>query len=880
MAREDLVIHEIFGKLALSAAGTIALQIKTEAGWKRFTYGQVQAMALKVAAFLLGQGFKQGDFAGLILENRPEWPIIYLGIMYAGLTCVPIDPQLPPQDLENILDDCGADILFTSSEIFKKKFNRKIIESLKSAVVLDNPENQDRVIDFSRIEEMPQEGVAWPEVTPEAVASLIYTSGTTAKPKGVVLTHANLCSNFQSINQLNICLPGDNFLSILPLHHTYAFMVTLLVPLCIGARVTYCASFKPEELSGIIKEAGVTVLVGVPQLFSLLHKAICDKIKRMPFILRLAFAPFINRKVRRGLGESLRLLFSGGARLSPQVARSLWGMGFKIIEGYGLTETSPVVSFNPPARVKFGSVGKSLPGVEVKILNPDKSGAGEVLIKGANVMQGYFKQPDLTSQVIADGWFHSGDLGYLDGEGYLFLTGRAKDVIVLSSGKNIYPEELEEFFLSQSPYIKEICILGVVDSKFGKEGEALYAVIVPHLEYFRKNNEININEKIHWEIDNISRGMPSYQHIMGFFIAKEELPRTQLKKIKRYEVKQRYLKEKTVSARQQDAVLSEEDTRIMRAGLAGKVIDYLSKELKKEVGLNSHLEIDLGIDSLSRVELGLGLEALLARKMPAGFIDRVYTVRELITGLEQAAGETGPQQPGLGQEKISWAEIIRKDPAQDIMAKIKLSETFLDKLITFIFKCALGFIFRVFWLLKVEGRGHIPKAGPYILCANHASYLDGFFIFSSNPFYGAVDLFFLGQAAIFKHPSIAWAAKIARLISIDPATHLTQAMQASAFVLRHKKRICIFPEGSRSISEQVGDFKKGVGILAKELDVAIVPVYIRGSHFSWPRTARFPRPYPVKVIFGKPLSWRELGDDYETITRNLREEVLKLSTCV
>lgn len=878
---EDLVIHKIFSNAVSRFPEKIALEIKQANLWQGFTYKEIETLALKVGAFLLGQGFESQDFIGLILENRPEWPIIYLGIMYAGMTCVPIDTQLTSEDLENIINDCGAKIIFTSYNIFTQKINEKIRQSLKKIVILglDLDKEQEPLINFSQIKDVSIENISWPVASPDDIASLIYTSGTTAKPKGVILTHRNFCSNFKSIEKLNLCFPSDSFLSILPLHHTYPFMITLLVPLGIGATVAYCASFNPQDLTNIIKEAKVTILVGVPQLFSLLHKAIFDRIKKIPFVFRPLVMPFIKAKIRNSFGNSLRLLVSGGARLSPQIPKDLFKVGFKIVEGYGLTETSPVVALNPPRKIKFGSVGKPIPEVEIRIHHPDKSGIGEVLIKGPNVMQGYLRQPDLTAKVIENNWFHSGDLGYIDKEGYLFLTGREKDVIVLSSGKNIYPEELEEIFLSRSPYIKEMCVLSVAEKKFGKDKdiESLYAVIVPNLEYFRKKNEINIREKIIWEIENISKKLPSYQHIMGFAIAKEELPKTQLKKIKRYQIREKYLKEKVSLGTAKEATLSEDDAKIVNTDLAQKVINYLTKELKKHVYLNSHLEIDLGIDSLSRVELGLGLEALLRLKIPSDLIEKVFTVRELIVNLQQAilqVGERGRVQ--FKEEKRTWDEIIKQIPSDEILNKIKITSGFLDRLLTFIFKSSFCFIFRVFWLLKIEGREGIPKNTPYIFCSNHASYLDGFVLFSSIPFHSAINLFFLGHAKIFEHPLVAWTIKIARLISIDPATHLTEAMQASSFVLSHKKVICIFPEGSRSISEEVGEFKKGIGILAKELDIPIIPVYIKGSHYSWPRGSRFPRPCPLKIIFGKPLDWHVLGNDYESITRALREEVSKL----
>jgi long-chain acyl-CoA synthetase len=275
--------------------------------------------------------------------------------------------------------------------------------------------------------------------------------------------------------------------------------------------------------------------------------------------------------------------------------------------------------------------------------------------------------------------------------------------------------------------------------------------------------------------------------------------------------------------------------------------------------------------------LGLGLENLLKIKIGPELIERVFTVKELIINLENILAEGKPAQRfEFIQEKKSWREIVKQAPPPAIIDKLKTTSGLLDRLLTFLFKKVFAFILRLFWFLKIEGREFIPSQPPYIFCSNHGSYLDGFVVFSSIPYRSAISLFFLGHAVIFEHPLVAWAIKLARLISIDPTTRLIEAMQASSFILAHKKIICIFPEGSRSISEEVGNFKKGIGILAKELDIPIIPVYIQGSHYSWPRTTKFPRPYPLKIIFGKPINWRQLGDDYETIANGLREEVLRL----
>ena len=886
MPDENLVIHKIFSEAAAKNPERIALQIKRDNQWLRFTYKEVQAQSLKVAAFLTHEGLGRSDLAGIILENRPEWAMIYLGIMYAGLTAVPFDVQLNPFELKNLINDSGIKVLFCSYNIFRDKITPEMQGKLSKIVILDVTElKQQNIVNFSQLENIAADASLLPPVSPEDIASLIYTSGTTAKPKGVLLTHRNFCADFRSVSRMNICSASDNMLSILPLHHTYAFMVTLLLPLFLGGKTTYCYSFKPQDLSLIIKEAEVTILVGVPQLFSMLHKAIFEQLKRIPALILPLLIPVIRVKVRRKFGRSLRLFASGGARLEPKIAKDLFKLlNIKVAEGYGLTETSPVVTLNPLEKIKFGSVGRAIPDVQLRILHPDQNGVGQVLIKGPNVMKGYFKQPGLTNEVIKDGWFYSGDLGFLDKEGYLFLTGREKDVIVLSSGKNIYPDEMEEYY-SRSPYIKEMCIFARYEEKFGRKIESLYAVVVPDLDYFKQHNETDIRGKIRWEFENLAKHLPSYNHIMGFIVTKEELPRTALKKLKRYEVRQKYLEEKPEKAEAKEAAFSEEDLNTLNQDIAVKAINYIAQETRKPVFLDSHLEIDLGIDSLSRVELGLGLEALFSIQIPEQMLYSISTVREIILSITEIMKKAKPAEYAAKNSQKTWPQILKEEPREEMRDKLKIAPGFSDILFTLIFKSIFLFIFRLCWSLKIEGKKNLPKQGPYIICSNHASYLDGFVIASSLNFSQAINIFFLGLSAIFEHPLINWTVKVARVISIDPNVHFTEAMQAVSFVLAQGKIVCIFPEGRRSIDENVADFKKGIGILIKELDIPIIPVYIKGSHYSWPRGSAFPRFCPLKVIFGKPLASKGIregikekaANEYEAIARALREEVFKLA---
>ncbi len=924
---EELIITKLFSNTAAKFAEQTSLQIippqrdpacgeKKDSRGLRFSYKELKTLSLKVSAFLLREGFKKGERSAIILENRPEWAIIYLGIVYTGLTCVPLDPEFCPEEIKNLIEDSGTKVIFSSYDLFVNKIKPVIVRgSLIKSVVLD----ADRALEdegfynFSDIKNIPLENISWPAILPQDIASLIYTSGTTGKPKGVMLTHKNICSNFLSIKELEMCLSSDNFLSILPLHHSYPFMVNLIMPLLTGATITYLPlGFRLQELSRVIKETQVTILVGVPQLFSLLHAGISERLKRIPRFLRPFI--FVRKRVSRHFGKTLRYLASGGARLEPKIAKDLTKWGLKISEGYGLTETSPVVTFNPLKKVKFGSVGKPIPSVQIRILNPQSSGIGQILIKGPNVMKGYFKQPELTAEVLKDDWFYSGDLGYIDKDGYLFVTGREKEVIVLSSGKNIYPDELEGYY-SQSPYIKEICILQKSEERFGHLVDSLFAVVVPDLEYFQQKNVINIRAKIRWELENLAKALPGYRHIMGFALTKEALGRTAMGKIKRYEVREKYLFRQPALWEIEEAELCEEDRGILSQDFARKIMLYLFSELKKPIYLDSHLEIDLGIDSLTRVELGLGLEALLSLKIPDEVLYDVSTVRDIIMRIEQLGsfsefptahpildtlcqGEGSRDEAKVGQK--SWGEILREEPKEEILQKIRIKPRIIDWVLTYIFKSMFLLMFRIFWLLRIKAVGNLPKGGPYLICPNHASFLDGFVVFSSLPLKLAINTYFVGFSYIFEYPLFKWALKLARLLPINPDINLTDTMQAVSYLLSHKKIVCIFPEGQRSVDEKVKEFKKGVGILIKELgpsliglgrpipvglDIPVVAVYIKGSHQSWPRTSFLPKPYPLKVIFGKPYLGKELlkqkkeamGDDYEAIAQGLREELLKLT---
>ena len=881
---EKCCLFNRFQESAKAHPDAVACQIKEGNVYQTLTYARLYELSLRFAALLKQEGLAKGERAAILLENSHLWPAIYFGIMASGATAVPIDPKLIPYEVNNVLRDSGAKILFSSSELYGVLETRlKNILSFKKAFLCPF-----REIDTLRPEEISVEN------NPQDIASILYTSGTTASPKGVMLTHKNFSSDFESIFGLKIILPRDNIIALLPLHHSYPFMVTLITPLFTGAKITFLNSLKSEDLLKCCEETSATILVGVPQLYHLLHKAIFEKIPNplilLPILKTLNLArqglglnlnKILLKKLHQKFGSSLRFFASGGARLDPKVGYELTLLGFTILEGYGLTETSPVVTFNPLRRVRIGSVGPPIPEVKIKINNPNNENIGEVLIQGPNVMKGYYKKPKETLEVLKEGWFHSGDLGFIDKKGYLHITGRSKEIIVLSSGKNIYPEEIETHYL-KSPYIKEMCVLETTSAGLS----SLCAVIFPNIDYFRKTREINIQGKIRWILENLSKELPSYKRIMGFTIAKEELPKTRLGKLKRYAIKAHHSSTFNVPGTEagrpkKETASAEED--LPQKPLTAEILKLLSQQLKARVSLNDHLELDLGIDSLSRVELAIAFEKKFNITIPDADFSEIFTVQELIAKIGSLLNIN--QEKRTPHLQPAWSQIIQKEPKQEILNKINLYPGIADKIICFLLLNLTLLVLKIFWRLEIKGKENLPLGKPFILCPNHASYLDGFVAAASVGIRRELNLFFLGYSVYFRHPLVKWAVKTARLIAVDPAVNLTEAMQASSYVLRNKKSLCVFPEGERSIDDQVKPFKKGAGVLIKETSALVVPCYIQGSHYSWPRGKAFPRPYPIKIIFGKPCTQEELkeagvkitgGDEYEAIAAALREKVISL----
>jgi long-chain acyl-CoA synthetase len=898
-------LHDNLLEVALRFPDKIAIQSQRQKGFDSYTYSELVKKSKLFGYCLIRQGIHKGDRIGIILDNCPEWVFSYFGTIFAGAIAVPLDPQLSSRDVCNLLLDAGAKAIFGATEhIELLRDVRSKLGFIDKFILVDSQEGVDGFLALNSDSAIGIDRCIWPKVNRDDIASLLYTSGTVAEPKGVMLTHGNFLSDFTSCRSLNLSSHKDCFLSILPLFHAYSFMATLILPLFTGAKVVYPQNLKSYKLQECMKEAGVSVVIGVPQVFSSIYKEIVENINKLSFSKRVLISGLINllwnirrlaglnlskiflRKIHNKFGKDLRYLVSGGARLDTDICRGLLKFGFTILEGYGLTETAAVVTLNLSKKSKINSVGKPLPGIALKIVNPDATGGGEIAISGGNVMRGYFNKPQQTQEALKNGWFHTGDLGYIDRQGYLYISGRAKEIIVLSSGKNIYPEEIESYY-EKAVSVKELCVFEMRDSR---GLDSLQAVVVPNFDYFKKAEGGNILGKIKWEFENISYSLPSYKHITRFILAKDDLPRTRLGKIKRYEVKNKYLEQLALqdkSRRKVTKVYPAEDLKIINSEIGSKVIGYVKDALSLEErpDIDDHLELDLGVDSLGKVELITGLERLFGISISDDEAGGISSIRQIISKLEELVFKKEKRGSVVRTKEPSWYAILHQEPPREIIDKINLQSSIFNRIFSLAVIKLFFVLFKIFWRIRVEGRENLPKEGPFVLCPNHSSYLDGFIVAVGVPFSVEMNLYFIGWKQIFEHPTLKWSNKAARLIGIDSSAELMGTMQVASFILRNKKNICMFPEGQRTIDGKISEFRKGVGILVKELNVPVVPVAIKGAFQAWPRTRRMPRPCPIRIVFGKPVTYGELKpsfpkdtnkSEYELIALFLQEEVVKL----
>ncbi len=795
----------------------------------------------------------RGDRIILLSENNIEWIIYFFAINYIGAVCIPLDPNSNLEEIQRVSLNSDAKFCFLSHE---KLVNLKLSENnfYRSISSLDEIENIRSQLDVCIYNNL---------------ACLIYTSGTTGDPKAVMLSNDNYIANLKSIYDLNLAKEDDVFLCLLPFYHSFPLMVNLFLPVLYGISSVILKSLRSDIIRNVIKNYKITVIPAVPIFYKNIMDAIMRKIKdrKLNYYLfsklnEICFytrknlginaGKIIFKKLHNELAPYVRFFVSGGARLEPDVFKFFYGAGFNILEGYGLTEAAPVVCFNPLNRVKEGSVGKPLPGINIKIDSPNSDNIGEILVEGKNVMLGYWRDSKLTDETLVNGWLRTGDLGYIDSEGYLFITGRKKEIIVLSNGKNIYPDDIEGFFLKNIKDVEECVAIPVID-----KGEVNLGIVIKS----KKEKEEDIKKQVY----QMSRLLPEYKRPKRIFFANTEIPKTNLGKPKRNVLKKMYQVENQMSIGEE---IIYDDPLVL------KVIDSIRKITEKSrITLENNLEFDLGLDSLKKVELTIELENIMGIKLPDGFMADITNVSELVEHLRKF--ELTP----VFTKKKDFNELIIQLPDKEDIKQIEDRKNKFLRFFEFVFFVFVKITAKILYTIEVHNYDKIKYLkGPYILAPNHLSYLDGYIISAFLEFDIKKRLFFIGLADFFDKTLMKIFKRPAGILSFDEIKEPIRAIKASIYALKKGYIICIFPEGARSYDGKLMDLKKGIAYIAKNVSVPVFPVYIDGTFEAWPRFKKFPKFFKkIKVIIGDPLFWEHKKYNEEDFVKEVKNKLILLS---
>jgi long-chain acyl-CoA synthetase len=912
-----------FCQLIIDAAEShpdkVAMQIIGVEGTE-YTYAAMLDAIRSIAFRLEEKGIEFGDRVALIGENHPRWAIAYFGILFRGAVCVPIDPHGEIETIRIFFDNSEAKMAFIGED-FIESFQKieKLIDREIPAVVLQKIESNNGFQKFDDWAKTPRpEGFDQkkPPAKPEDLAVLMYTSGTTGTPKGVPLTHGNIYYETQGCQEVMHISETEVVLSVLPLFHVFAQVVNLWVVASVGGTICYVKELVPAELERAFKTGKITLLTGVPRIWYLFHKKIFDGVAAQSKFVQTLFKVMLKTnyflrdkfnvnlgkkmfaKVHDGFGGKLDITISAGSRFDEQVAKDYYALGYSMIQGYGLTETTGAVSCTRFDDNVVGSVGKAVHYAETKLGEPNEDGAGEVLIKGKMVFGGYYKNPEATRETFTeDGWFKSGDLGKLDAQGNLHIVGRSKDVIVLPNGKNIHPEDLEVLY-SKTPYVEELAIIGVEDKSVGKAGaEKLVAIVVPDFEYLKREKIANSQVVVKFTLDDIGRELPEYQRVREYIVRAEPLPRTATRKIKRFILKKE-VESGAISDGQPNEEkswkLSDEDAKLLDSNAGKAVVEVIKQNVKDVEIVNPamNLEIDLGLDSLSRAEVFAALEQAVSAEFEGEQAAQALTVRDVVKLVESKVGKNESNGEIL-DTKLSWSKIVRQTDEELPEIQAVLDKNPFFPTFAFIVFKGVNLFWKLFTRLEVRGKENLdslaklhknPSAdatqNSFLICPNHQSFLDPFILTSVYSHDVFTNIFHVGASEFFENGAMKFVAKMVNIVPINPDTQLVKAMKASAIGLRNGKILNIYAEGERAFDGELHEFKKGAAILATELDLPILPVALEGVHKVWARNSLKIRPAKVKIMFGKPFYAKDVVDakmddeaKYEAVTNHLKNEI-------
>lgn len=784
---------------------------------------------------------EENKFGLIIMENRPEWIYSFFTIWDKNSAAIAIDAQSSPKEILYVLEDSNPDIIMCSNETEKS-----ILEAISNYNFKDNIKvlNVDNFkIDTKKMKKIANSEFELRNPEGSQTAAMLYTSGTTGSPKGVMLTYNNLMTEMEGIYEKGIFDYRDQILALLPFHHVLPLTATVLLMLRYQTSIVFVRKIASKEIFEALEKNRVTALIGVPRVFKLFYDGIKQQIDAK-FITRAIFKIMsksksiplkrkVFSKVHKKFGGHLDFIVAGGAKLDPEIARFYETLGIYSLEGYGLTETSPVIAVNSKKERKIGTIGKKLYNVDVKIENE------ELWVKGPIVMKGYYNKPEKTAEVMTeDGWFKTGDLAKIDEEGYITIIGRRNSMIVLSNGKNIDPETLENRLIAKSDkLIKEAGI-------FNHQNK-LAAIIIPDLLECRKRNINNVKTYIKNIVEDYNLSAHNYEKVLDYKVFEEELPKTRVGKLRRFMLPNLY--EQNVVKK---AKIAEPDNEVYKI-----LKEYVKKAKGIEPQPEENLELEIGMDSLDIVEFFAYIENNFGLQLDEEKFAEMPNLKLLSEYINEKAVK-------IENNEINWKQIIEEaKPIKDDK----------NRWITKFLKVFLDVIIKVYFRIQRNGREKLdPK--PKIYVSNHQSFIDPLILGSLLPKSILYNTIFLAIDWYFKKFPLKLLVSNGNVILIDINKNIRKSVEEIVGYLKSGKNVLIFPEGARTKDGKVAEFKKVFAIISKELGIDVQCLGIKGGFEAYSRYMKFPKPKKIKVAV---LDIIKPEGSYEEIAEKAKEIITK-----
>ena len=784
---------------------------------------------------------EENKFGLIIMENRPEWIYSFFTIWDKNSAAIAIDAQSSPKEILYVLEDSNPDIIMCSNETEKNILEAISNYSLKNNIKVLNVDNFK--IDDEKMKKIANSEFELRNPEGNQTAAMLYTSGTTGSPKGVMLTYNNLMTEMEGIYEKGIFDHRDQILALLPFHHVLPLTATVLLMLRYQTSIVFVRKIASKEIFEALEKNRVTALIGVPRVFKLFYDGIKQQIDAK-FITRAIFKIMsksksiplkrkVFSKVHKKFGGHLDFIVAGGAKLDPEIARFYETLGIYSLEGYGLTETSPVIAVNSKNERKIGTIGKKLYNVDVKIENE------ELWVKGPIVMKGYYNKPEKTAEVMTeDGWFKTGDLAKIDEEGYITIIGRRNSMIVLSNGKNIDPETLENRLIAKSDkLIKEAGI-------FNHQNK-LATIIIPDLLECRKRNINNVKTYIKNIVEDYNLSAHNYEKVLDYKVFEEELPKTRVGKLRRFMLPNLY--EQNVVKKAKVTEPNNEVYKILK--------EYVKKAKGIEPQPEENLELEIGMDSLDIVEFFAYIENNFGLQLDEEKFAEMPNLKLLSEYINEKAVK-------IENNEINWKQIIEEaKPIKDDK----------NRWITKFLKVFLDVIIKVYFRIQRNGREKLdPK--PKIYVSNHQSFIDPLILGSLLPKSILYNTIFLAIDWYFKKFPLKLLVSNGNVILIDINKNIRKSVEEIVGYLKSGKNVLIFPEGARTKDGKVAEFKKVFAIISKELGIDVQCLGIKGGFEAYSRYMKFPKPKKIKVAV---LDIIKPEGSYEEIAKKAKEIITK-----